>query len=467
MTITKLFILIAVAALVLTVLRVLFKKSGNILITYIQNFLGSLFIFSGVVKAIDPLGLSYKMEEYFEAFQQEGFAEVWKMMAEYATPFAVGMIVLELAVGIAILMSWRPKISTVLLFWINIFFTFLTGYTYLSGYGITKLFILAAAAIFGIISVVVLVNSDSKRKKLVLASLGLLGVFVLGVYFSSTQFFTSAFTETKMKVTDCGCFGDFMKLKPWETFYKDIFLTTLSLILVVYRQKVVPILESKLTDGLVLIVTVASLFFCFSNFVWGLPMVDFRPYKIGNDIKEQMKVIKEPKVEMLFTYKNIQTGEVKAFNMNSLPTDTTWEFVDRKDNVLDPGIPAKITNLFVENKDGVNMNDSLLNDPNYSLWVVSYKIENTEEKAWKETVNPLADSLQKNGHKVYAILSGFHEDFEKKMHTNIPFLNADATPLKTMIRSNPGFMLIKNGKVVGLWHWADEPTFEQIKTEMK
>lgn len=463
MTVYSIFTYVGIAALLLTALRFWIARPKNWLICYLQNFIGALFIFSGFVKAVDPLGTSYKMHEYFEAFAQEGLRPVWEYLATWSTSMSILMIAAELFFGFTLLIGWMPRFTVTIVWWLTLFFTILTGYTYLSGYCITTLFVALSTAAVVMLAAVPLISKVNIRNLTLLA--GLLFVAALFFWFKSESF-GCAFTETKMKVTDCGCFGDFIKLKPWETFYKDVFLDALILILVLGYKDITSVF-SKATETFAM--TGAALFssiICLYHVYWNEPSIDFRPYKVGNNIAELRKEVKPAVIEMTFVYKNKKTGEQMAYTMNEL-TSLNYdevEFVERKDVVKDPGIPAKISNLFIEDNEGQNITDAILSEPGYTFLVVSPNIGKINEEAFK-ALNAIAEAATKSGAKFYAVVrnEGNMEQFKKKVNATYPFYHADETPLKTMIRSNPGLLLLKEGVVVNKWHYRHLPTVGELQ----
>lgn len=434
---------------------------------YIVNItrilVGALFIFSGFVKAIDPLGTSYKMHEYFAAFGSLGMTGFWEWMNNLSTPFAVFMIVTEIAAGVALLTGWKPKLTVWILFLMTMFFTLLTGFTYLSGYCPSAPMGLHAIALIVLFMVSAAKFHSPNGKRIFRVSLVMTFIFLLMIK-TSTAYFGCEFTETKMKVTDCGCFGDFLKLKPWETFWKDIVLDILIFILVVGVNHIKPIIKPKLNNCIIAVGTIGSLLFCFSNYVWGLPIVDFRPYKIGNNIRELRTPLKPEVREFVFVYKNTKTGEQKEFKVSELEAmGEGWEFVDRKDIVTDPGIPAKINNLFISDN-GTDITDDLLSDKNYSLMVVMYKLSTTNRDAITSKLVPLSKACEKAGINFYAVSSGDLpvDAFRHELQTPFPFYSADETPLKTIVRSNPGLVLLKDGVVIDMWHHRHVPAFDKL-----
>jgi hypothetical protein len=421
------------------------------------------------------------MHEYFEAFSQEGFRSLWEYLAGFSTFFAIAMIALELFVGFMLIIGWKPRLTVGIIWLLTLFFTFLTGYTYLSGYGITKLFLLLSAVAIILLAFIALPEKQNKRNSVAFFSIGFLVLLflfskfannaVLHIKFTSIviplKSFSTEFTETQMKVTDCGCFGDFIKLRPWETFYKDCILDVLIAILLLNVKLVRPLFGPAIRFGLATITGLVSLLFCLYNVYMNEPVIDFRPYKIGADIKDEMKVKRAPVIDMTFFYKTKKTGEVKQYTQKELANLNfdELEFVKRKDNVLDPGIPALITNLRIENEDG-EITDSLLSDPNYSLMVVAFNLSKTHTEAFKD-LNPIAAGCDKQKIKFYTVTvnDGKIDEFRHKYQTAYPFFYADETPLKTMIRSNPGLILLKNGVVINKWHYRHLPTFDQLNQQ--
>lgn len=398
MTVYTLVGIIAAIALVINVVRYLINKPERLFVAYVQDFVGTFFIFSGVVKAIDPLGTAYKMMEYFVEFGMD-------FMEPLTVGFAVFMIVLEIALGFALILNFMKGVTLFLLTGMIVFFTFLTGYTSYTGH-----------------------------------------------------------------VTDCGCFGDFLKLEPIVSFSKDLFLSVLILILLFQAKYIKGLFSGFAASATVVVVTAASLFFCLYNFVWNLPVVDFRPYAIGKNIPEQMIVPEEDKaiVEYDFVYKNKATGENKQFKQSEMPKGEekqNWEFVERKDNVIKEGKDPNINNFRLEDEDGNVMNDEILTNPDYVFFVVAYNLEHSDKEAYAQ-LNELAANAEKDGYMFFVGTSAPRteiEAFRHEVQAAYPFYIGDGTFLKTINRSNPGLMIIKNGTVVGQWHHRHLPTYSNLK----
>jgi len=469
MTVYTIFGIVALAAFALALIRFITNRPPNILITFLQDFIGVFFIFSGFVKAVDPLGTSYKMHEYFDAFGEEGLRSMWEYVANFSTFFSIVMIALELFVGLMLIIGWKPKLTVGVIWLLTLFFTFLTGYTYLSGYCISKLFLACSAVVILIFASIALPVKPSVRNNITFFSIGLLVILFLLSKFSG-HFLLCGFDESKMKVTDCGCFGDFIKLKPWQTFYKDVILDVLILSLLLNAKQVTSIFTETARTGIAYVFGIAALLFCLYNVYWNDPVIDFRPYKIGSNICDERIEKKPPVIEMVYHYHNKATKvwETKSYD-DVMKNRIKWDDYDtsyRVDEILDPGIPAKITNLRMEDDNGNDITDSLLNLPGYSLMVVSYNLSKTHEEAFKE-LNAIAAGCDKIGVKFYVVTAndGHVDEFRHKNGTAYPFHNADETPLKTIIRSNPGLVLFKNCTVVNKWHFKHLPTFEELNSE--
>lgn len=395
MNLYTLFALIAIGAALISLMRFFIQRPSSLLIGYLQDFVGALFIFSGFVKAIDPLGTAYKMTEYFHEFDM-------MFMEPAALPFAIVMIVLELTLGVALILGHKRNVVLPLLLLMILFFTFLTGFTAYTG-----------------------------------------------------------------KVTDCGCFGDFLKLKPIQSFYKDLFLTGLILILFIKRKNITPLMSHHLTSIIIVIVVLFSTWYNFRNFYFNEPQFDFRPYKVGNHLPSLMTVPddKKPLKEFVFIYKNNISGEekeVSAKELSSLNFDE-WTFKDRREIVIREGETPRINNFRIDNENGENISEEILNDPHYAFWVIAYDLNKTYRKAFIEKINPLAEKAEHAGYRFFAVTATPPEQFRHEVQAAYPFYTADAVFLKTITRSNPGLLIVKNGTVVAKYHHRHIPDYETIQ----
>lgn len=403
---------------------------------FIQYFLSALMLVSGVVKALDPLGTAYKMKDYFIEFTQQGLPFM-DIMIKLALPFSLLTIIFELVVGLCLLVGVGGKKTL----WANLgmmlFFTFLTGFNYLTGFTPKAM-------------------GDE-------AAVGL-------IEFSKW----AAFSDNNIRITDCGCFGDFLKLKPVETFVKDIFFTILSFALLAMSFKVKDILPNKknIRTGYVVLSIAASTLFCFMNFYFNEPMVDFRPFKEGTNLPKAIAECEahSPKVEMIFVYKNNATGEVAQFDAKSLPDASQWTYQSRIDNILDPGCDSKVKELkqFPEILD-YKAFDELKASEGYALLVVSSEPTKGDKAAFAQ-ISKVAQEAAKLNIPAYGLYFNIddanndgnrEDDIDKFRHDNqlpVDFRFGDEKLVLTISRANPGLLLIKDGVILKKYHHKHIPS---------
>ena len=370
-------------------------------LTLISRLLvGLLFIASGLIKANDALGFSYKLEEYFSS----GVLNM-EFLIPYSFLLAAGICVAEIVLGVMVLIGARPKFTSFSLLGMIVFFTFLTFYS---------------------------------------------------AYFN--------------KVTDCGCFGDAIKLTPWESFGKDIILLFFIAVIFLKRNFIKPLLSFKIENMLLVVVT----FFCFA-FVFHtynhLPIQDFRPYAVGKSIPEGMKTCDElglpcPDKIDYFLVKNKETGEEKEL----LSSEWNWQthdFVSITEKSLEiEGYEPPVKDFSIS-IDGADYTDSILNS-DYAILAVAYDLSKTTKQAWNQ-VNDLAagaEEIEIPFITMTASSDEMIEEFRHEVQAAYPFYFTDETTLKTIVRSNPGLLLLKRGTIIGKWHYNDFPTFEEIKQNL-
>ncbi len=351
-------------------------------------FVGGLFIFSGLIKLNDPVGTQIKMEEYFEVFADD-FGSFFHHFIPWSLEIGMIMIVLELALGVAILIYWRMNLTSWVLLGLMVFFTFLTFYS---------------------------------------------------AYFN--------------KVTDCGCFGDAIKLTPWESFTKDIVLMVFVLHLFWYRKRYKSVLRAREGDAVV-IATVLVCLFVGIYAINHLPFIDFRAYRIGNNIPQQMKPEEQPIIEYLFE----KDGE-KTSSSKFLSEQDGYKYVSSK--VLNESkIKAKITDYAVSSPEGEDKTQYTFEGLRLLIVIADVK------KASAKNISALRNLTKQLEGKVdcFVLTSSSAESMEAFRHEHqlaVPYYYADATVLKTMIRSNPGIALWKNGTVLGNWHHNDTPSAVEV-----
>ncbi|MUU78037.1 BT_3928 family protein [Winogradskyella endarachnes] len=353
-------------------------------------FTGILFIISGFIKLNDPLGFSYKLEEYFSA-------DVLNM--EFLIPFALGIsvivVVFEVVLGVFLLIGYKPKFTVWSLLLMIIFFTFLTFYS---------------------------------------------------AYFD--------------KVKDCGCFGDALKLTPWESFSKDLILLALILILFVGIKYIKPIFTKLPTTVIALISFVVSLWFGY-HVLMHLPSIDFRAYAIGKNIKEQMVIPEDaakPVSEYTWTF-NVN-GEDQEFVTNGSYPKVDGEYVGVETEVIDEGYIPPIQDFTIEDNGEDKLDYFLQQDK--LLIITSYVIQ----KAEKDGVGKLqafTDKAISKGYTVIGITASGENDIIKLQEANdlkFKFYATDEKVVKTIVRSNPGVIILNKGTVVNKAHWND---FEDVE----
>ena len=277
-------------------------------------------------------------------------------------------------------------------------------------------------------------------------------LLALMVFFTFLTFYSAYFN----KVTDCGCFGDAIKLTPWESFWKDIILMVFILHLFWYRKSYTPVLRTREGHAVVIAVTALSIFLGVYA-IQHLPFIDFRAYKVGNNIPQQMLPPEQPIFEYVFLRKD--NGE--EINSEKYLTDTTqYKYVSVRQTNEDR-TRAKITDYAVSSIDGEDVTQQTF-EGNKLLFVI-YDVD----KASTENIQAVKNLIDGLDGKVemMALTSSSGDKFEAFRHDHqlaIEYYFADATVLKTIIRSNPGIALWVNGTVRGNWHHNDTPTPEEI-----
>lgn len=269
------------------------------------------------------------------------------------------------------------------------------------------------------------------------------------LFFTFLTFYSAYFN----KVTDCGCFGDAIKLTPWESFYKDIILLILIAVLFIFRNK----LESNeqtwaawtVRVSLVLSVLLAI------TAIRNLPFIDFRAYKEGVNIPQAM----QPSAPLEYSY--IMTKDGEEFVFDQYPSDESYEFVDMK--LKNEEALPKISDFAVWNEEG-DFTAEILSG-NKAIILVTYlsKINTSYLEAFDE----LVAGLQNSNIEVVFVAASSEEEiqtFLAERNWNMTSYQADATVVKTIMRSNPGLMLLKNGSVLKKYHYRNTPSAETIKT---
>lgn len=270
------------------------------------------------------------------------------------------------------------------------------------------------------------------------------------VYFTFLTFYSAYFN----KVTDCGCFGDAIPLTPWQSFYKDIFLMVLIYYLFIYRKQFKPVIGLKMGNILIGITTFISLIIGIYA-IEHLPYIDFRAYKIGDNIKENMVPEEQPIFEYTFTRDGEEVKSIKYL----LESDG-YELVGYEIINEDKTTP-KITDYNVWNPDVGDFTDQTFQGIKLMVIVVD------AEKVKPQNITDISNLLGEVGGSIESVVltssdpSAF-ELFRHEYQLAVPYFFSDATVLKAMIRSNPGTILINNGTIAGKWHYNDTPNVGQL-----
>ncbi|MBQ8239657.1 MAG: DoxX family protein [Bacteroides sp.] len=355
----------------------------GVLTTVCRFVLAVVFIFSGFVKAIDPLGTQYKIQDYIDAF---GWAGVFPDFVPFLASALLGM--LEFCLGVYLF------------------------------FGIRR--IIAPRAVVAIMAVMTPLT------------------FWLAL---------------DNPVSDCGCFGDAVVLSNWETFWKNVVLLAMSVVVLKWRKRIFPLATARF-DWLIALYGFIYIFsmtiYCYRE----LPVFDFRPYHVGADIRQGMEIPEgEEPTEYETRFILQKDGVEKEFALENYP-DSTWAFVDSKTVVKKQGYEPPIHDFSMMNvEDGEDITEQVLSDKNYTFLLVSHQLGLADDTQI-DLINELYDYSLEYGYAFYCLTSSSDEDILKwKDNTGAeyPFCLMDNITLKTMIRSNPGLILLKEGKVIRKW----------------
>lgn len=284
------------------------------------------------------------------------------------------------------------------------------------------------------------------------AKLATLGVVLILMIFIAITYFDAKYEL----VPDCGCFGDAVKLTGWETFYKNIVLLIMAFIVFFSRKSMMIKMAGWLQSLLMIVFAAGYLYFIFYNYNH-LPMLDFREWKVGNNMISEG----EDESVYYFTYKNKKTGELKEYISTEIPYQDTvwkaeWEFESRRDEIIEA---EKKHNLEIENFKGTNFTKSIIERPGFGFLLISYDIETANGEAMLKIPGLIESTVNHDVNFVMLTASGpetLAKYFELYQLRYATFL-ADDIELKTMIRSNPGLVLMEDGVVVKKWHYNDFP----------
>ena len=357
----------------------------KILVPISRIFVGILFIISGFIKLNDPLGFSYKLQEYFSA-------EVLNLpfLEPYALAISVLVVVFEVVLGVFLLIGYKPKFTVWSLLIMIVFFTFLTFYS---------------------------------------------------AYFD--------------KVKDCGCFGDALKLTPWESFTKDVVLLVFVLILFIGKSYISPVFKSLPTTALALLSFIASLGFGY-HVLTHLPSIDFRAYKIGDNLLTNMSTPENaPKAVQEFIWVFDVNGTQKTVVTDGSYPEVNGDYVSVETKVIEEGYQPSILDFSIESETEDLTDDFLKNEK--LVMVVSYSLE-TAKTEGLEKLKLFSEDAKSKGYTVIG-LSASGNDAKERVKSSFgldfEFYLCDEKALKTVVRSNPGVLILSRGTVEQKVHWND------------
>jgi uncharacterized membrane protein YphA (DoxX/SURF4 family) len=367
----------------------------RIAVNSVRFFVGVLFIISGMVKANDPLGLSYKMQEFFEVwnaslttsgfFAKNVLISFFSFLHSYSLSLSLLMISLEVLAGIALILGWKRRFVLNLLLMLMLFFTFLTAYAYWSG-----------------------------------------------------------------KFKNCGCFGDCLPITPLTSFIKDIVLLVMIIFLLIQQRFIEPLFKSTAIGMAMLISFVGILFFQWYVLNY-LPVVDCLPYKEGNNIVEKMKIpanAVQDSFAMKFVYQ--REGKQHEFSLEELPADLDqYTFVDRKQTLVRKGnAEPPIKGFSLTSLGGVDSTQAVLQTPK-ALMVLFEDFSKMTDKRLNEFIQIQNKAVSK-GVPVYIVTPRPAEAvaiFSKLNLTGIQIFSADNTAVKTAARTNPTAFVVEKGTI--------------------
>lgn len=271
-------------------------------------------------------------------------------------------------------------------------------------------------------------------------------------------------------VTDCGCFGDAWVISNWETFYKNVVLIMLAIIVFVQRKYLKPILSA--VSPIMGYITILAYFGIVGYSYYHEPILDFRPYKVGVNIAEAMTIPEDAPhdvYENIFFYRNKNTNEVKRFTEEDYPWQDTdnWEFESMESNLISQGFRPSIKSFAVETREGENIYDFFLFDPGYVFMLIAYDVNKSDTKNQPQ-INELANWAMGEGYSFICLTASLFNDcdrFAEETGAPYEFFHADEIDLKTMIRSNPGLIVLKDGTIVAKYSRNQIPSVEDFKNE--
>lgn len=271
------------------------------------------------------------------------------------------------------------------------------------------------------------------------------------IFFSFLTFYSAYFN----KVTDCGCFGDAIPLTPWQSFYKDVILLVLILILFFNKKYITPLFAKASHKWIIFISFILCLAFAY-YVLMHLPLIDFRAYKVGNNIEEKMNV-PEGAAEAIYDYKwkFMVDGEEKIFTTTGAYPQVSGEFIEVDTELVQEGYVPPIHDFAIE-REGQDFTSELLQEKKL-IMIIAYSLGRSEDEGLGK-MSAVAQAAKDNGYKVIGLSASNEElkaEVREKYNLDFDFYFSDETALKTIVRSNPGIVKLVRGTIVQKLHWND------------
>lgn len=363
------------------------------LVNACRFLLGATFVFSGFVKAIDPIGTQYKLQDYISAVGMGGIVpDIVTLLA------SVALSALEFSLGVFVLFAIRRHLVSKIL--------------------------VAFMAVMTLITV-----------------------------------WIALFNPVK----DCGCFGEALRLTNVQTLLKNIVLLAASVV-VAWRPLRMYRFLSRSTQWIAINYTILFVLLLSAHCLYHLPLIDFRPYHIGMNIKKGMEIpAGAPQPEFETTFILQKNGVKKEFTLDNYP-DSSWQFVDSKTVQTKEGYVPPIHDFSIQKADGDDITDSVLTAKGYIFLLVSPHLEQADDSNFGD-IDLLYEYCQERKILFYCLTASTKKDIDHWgdiTGAEYPFCFTDETALKTIIRSNPGLLLLKDGTIIRKWSHNDLPSSSSL-----
>lgn len=367
------------------------------LVNACRFLLGATFVFSGFVKAIDPIGTQYKLQDYISAVGMGGIVpDIVTLLA------SVALSALEFSLGVFVLFAIRRHLVAKIL--------------------------VAFMAVMTLITV-----------------------------------WIALFNPVK----DCGCFGEALRLTNVQTLLKNIMLLAASVV-VAWRPLRMYRFLSRSTQWIAINYTILFVLLLSAHCLYHLPLIDFRPYHIGMNIKKGMEIpAGAPQPEFETTFILQKNGVKKEFTLDNYP-DSSWQFVDSKTVQTKEGYVPPIHDFSIQKADGDDITDSVLTAKGYIFLLVSPHLEQADDSNFGD-IDLLYEYCQERKIPFYCLTASTKKDIDHWgdiTGAEYPFCFTDETTLKTIIRSNPGLLLLKDGTIIRKWSHNDLPSSSSLNAPL-